>query len=232
MESLHDRFAANGARPDRRTRGAMKRLVLALLAVAIVTAGCASEKVDKTGKPVRDKPVVLTLADHENSTLDVQNWIDEVQRRSGGTIRIRVESGWRGQNPDYDRATIADVRAGRIDIAKIAARSWDEVGVQSFRALVAPMLIDSYALEQRVLTSGLPTQMLQGVNKRDLAGLAVLPGLLRKPLGVSRRTPPAAGLRRRADRDPPGRRRHPDVRGARRQGGRLRPRRPSRSRAA
>jgi TRAP-type C4-dicarboxylate transport system substrate-binding protein len=164
----------------------MKRVVLGLLAAVIVTAGCGSTQLDKTGKPVRDKPVVLTLADHENSTLDVQNWIDEVQRRSGGTIRIRVENGWRGQDSDYDRATIADVRAGRIDIAKIAARSWDEVGVQSFRALVAPMLIDSYTLEQRVLTSTLPAEMLQGVGKQDLAGLAVLPGLLRKPLGISR----------------------------------------------
>ena len=164
----------------------MKRVVLGLLAAVIVTAGCASARVDKTGKPVRDKPVVLTLADHENSTLDVQNWIDEVQRRSGGTIRIRVENGWRGQDSDYDRATIADVRAGRIDIAKIAARSWDEVGVQSFRALVAPMLIDSYTLEQRVLTSGLPIKMLNGVGKQDVTGLAVLPGLLRKPLGISR----------------------------------------------
>ena len=93
----------------------MKRVVLGLLAAVIVTAGCASAKVDKTGKPVRDKPVVLTLADHESSSLDVQNWIDEVQRRSGGTIRIRVENGWRGHDSDYDRATIADVRAGRID---------------------------------------------------------------------------------------------------------------------
>jgi len=71
-------------------------------------------------------------------------------------------------------------------MAKIAARSWDEVGVQSFRALVAPMLVDSYALEQQVLTSDLPAQMIKEVGKQDLVGLAVLPGLLRKPLGVSR----------------------------------------------
>ena len=153
---------------------------------AALTAGCGSAKLDKTGTLVRDKPVVLTLADHENGTLDVQNWIQEVQRRSGGTIRIEFRSGWRAKDLDYDRGTIADVRASRIDMAKIAARSWDEVGVQSFRALVAPMLVDSYALEQQVLTSDLPAQMIKEVGKQDLVGLAVLPGLLRKPLGVSR----------------------------------------------
>jgi TRAP-type C4-dicarboxylate transport system substrate-binding protein len=168
-------------------RGAIKpRSLCLLLTAAAFAVGCGSARLDKTGKPLRDEPVVLTLADHENSELDLQNWINEVQRRSGGTIRIRVDNGWRGKDPDYDRATIADVRAGRIDIAKIAARSWDEVGVSSFRALVAPMLIDSYALEQRVLTSGLPAQMLKGVGNQHLAGLAVLPGLLRKPLGISR----------------------------------------------
>jgi TRAP-type C4-dicarboxylate transport system substrate-binding protein len=165
----------------------MKLTVFGLLATVAVTAGCGgSVKLDRTGKPLRDKPVVLTLADHENGTLDVQNWIREVRRRSGGSIRIEFRSGWRAKDPDYDRGTISDVRAGRIDIAKIAARSWDEVGVQSFRALVAPLLIDSYALEQRVLTSDLPTQMIKGVEKQDLVGLAVLPGFMRKPLGISR----------------------------------------------
>jgi TRAP-type C4-dicarboxylate transport system substrate-binding protein len=180
------------AKPSCRAVGAIRVGALCLLAAAAaVMAGCGSEELDKTGKPVRDKPVVLTLADHENGTLDVQNWIDEVQRRSGGTIRIEFRRGWRANDPGYDRGTIADVRAGRIDIAKIAARSWDAVGVKTFQPLVAPMLIDSYTLEQRVLTSDLPAQMLNGVGKQDLVGLAVLPGFLRKPLGVSRalRTP-------------------------------------------
>ena len=174
--------------PSRRAVGAIKAGALCLLATATaLMAGCGgSEKLDKTGKPVRDKPVVLTLADHENGTLDVQNWIQEVQRRSGGTIRIEFRRGWRANDPDYDRGTIADVRAGRIDIAKIAARSWDEVGVKTFQPLVAPMLIDSYGLEQRVLTSDAPAQMIKGVGKQDLVGLAVLPGFLRKPLGVAR----------------------------------------------
>jgi TRAP-type C4-dicarboxylate transport system substrate-binding protein len=156
-------------------------------AAGALAAGCGgSSKLDKTGKPVHEKPVVLTLADHENSTLDVGNWIREVETRSGGTIRIDVRNQWRQKDPDYDRGTITDVRAGRIDIAKIAARSWDEVGVPSFRALVAPLLVDSYPLERQLLASDVPGAMLKGVSRLDLLGLAVLPGMLRRPLGVSR----------------------------------------------
>jgi TRAP-type C4-dicarboxylate transport system substrate-binding protein len=158
-----------------------------LAAAGALASGCGgTSKLDKTGKPVHEKPVILTLADHENSTLDVGNWIREVEARSGGTIRIDVRNQWRQKDPDYDRGTITDVRAGRIDIAKIAARSWDEVGVPSFRALVAPLLVDSYPLERQLLAGDVPGAMLKGVSRLDLVGLAVMPGMLRKPLGVSR----------------------------------------------
>ena len=158
-----------------------------LLAVA---AGCAGSGTNKAGGS-SEKTVVLTLADHEFGMQDVGRWAHEVERASGGTIRIDDRERWRGNERDYDPGTIADVRSGRVDIAKIAARSWDEVGVTSFRALVAPLLIDSYPLEQHVLASNLPARMLPAVDKLDLVGLAVLPGLLRKPLGVRRilRTP-------------------------------------------
>ena len=100
MKSLYDQFEPNRPNPGRRAGGAMKAGALCLLAtVAALTAGCGSAKLDKTGTPVRDKPVVLTLADHENGTLDVQNWIHEVQRRSGGTIRIEFRQRLARERP-------------------------------------------------------------------------------------------------------------------------------------
>ena len=203
MGSLQNQFET--PTPSRRAVGAIKAGALCLLATATaLMAGCGgSEKLDKTGKPVRDKPVVLTLADHENGTLDVQNWIQEVQRRSGGTIRIEFRRGWRANDPDYDRGTIADVRAGRIDIAKIAARSWDEVGVKTFQPLVAPMLIDSYATraagaDQR--RAGPDDQGSRQTGSRRARRAARVPAQAARRLA---RTPRAAGLRGCADRDPP-----------------------------
>ena len=54
------------------------------------------------------------------------------------------------------------------------------------RALHAPLLIDSYALQQRVVQGPLVTDMLEGLGPLGLAGLGVLPGPMRKPLGVAR----------------------------------------------
>ena len=55
----------------------------------------------------------------------------------------------------------------------------------SFDALHAPLLIDSYPLQRKVLESPLVPAMLDGLDKLDLVGIGMLPGPLRKPLGVS-----------------------------------------------
>jgi TRAP-type C4-dicarboxylate transport system substrate-binding protein len=160
--------------------------VVGLVVVALATAACSGSGVDKAGGTRTRQPVVLTLADHEEGPEDVQFWIEEVQRRSGGSLRIQVANNWRVQEVAYDKGTIADVQAGKVQLAKVAARAYDTVGVDSFQALLAPFLIDNQTLERRVLESQLPGQMLASTSKLGLVGLAVLPTDLRKPLGLSR----------------------------------------------
>lgn len=160
--------------------------LLAALAVMLTAAACSGSGVDKAGGTRTQQPVVLTLADHEENPNEVQFWIDEVQRRSGGSLRIQVTNRWRDQEFAYDKATIADVQSGKVALAKVNARAYDTVGVTSFQALVAPFLIDNHTLERRVLESDLMGEMLAGTNKLGLVGLAVLPAQLRKPVGVSR----------------------------------------------
>jgi TRAP-type C4-dicarboxylate transport system substrate-binding protein len=160
--------------------------VVGLLAIALATSACAGSGVDKAGGTRSKQPVVLTLANHEDAPEDLQYWIEEVQRRSGGSLSIQVTNRWRNQEIDYDKATIADVQGGKVQLAKVAARTYDTVGVDSFQALLAPLLIDNQTLERRVLESQLASQMLAGTNELGLVGLAVLPTDLRKPLGLSR----------------------------------------------
>lgn len=160
--------------------------LLAALAVMLTAAACSGPGVDKAGGTRTEQPVVLTLANHERGPEDVMYWIEEVQRRSGGSLRIQVQNQWRDQEFAYDKGTIADVQAGRVQLAKVAARAYDTVGVHSFQALLAPFLIDNQTLERRVLESQLASQVLAGTGKLGLVGLAVLPTRLRKPLGLTR----------------------------------------------
>jgi TRAP-type C4-dicarboxylate transport system substrate-binding protein len=87
-------------------------------------------------------------------------WIEEVERRSGGSLRIQVQNQWRDQEVAYDKETIADVQAGKVQLVKVAARAYDTVVITSFQALLALLLIDNQALERRVLESELAGRML------------------------------------------------------------------------
>jgi len=161
------------------------RLVV-LLAVMAVLAGCGSSGFDKAGDSQARHPVVLTLANVNGSTGELDGLTNNVWRLSHGTMRIDIKYRWRYGQVKPETGLIGDVRAGKADLGVVGSRAWDSVGVNGFRALGAPLLIDSYALQERVLRSPMTGQMLGGLRPLGLAGIGVLPGPLRKPLGIIR----------------------------------------------
>ena len=171
---------------------------VALLAVMAVLAGCTGPGVDKAGGTRARQPVVLTLANFIGQSAELDGFAGEVRRLSAGTMRIDIRSRWRRGQVDSENGLIGDVGAGKADLGVAGSRAWDSAGVSSFRALSAPLLITSYALQGRVLRSPVTGQMLRGLRPLGLAGIGVLPGPLRKPLGIARpllRPSDYAGLR-------------------------------------
>lgn len=159
-------------------------VVAATMAAA---AGCGgSGEVDRAGVTARPKPVELMLANHEGGAKNASAWAAAVERLSGGSIQVRIANSWREGESEYDQATLRDVRGGKVPLAIVAARAYDEVGVTSFQPLVAPMLIDSRDLESRVLRSDVGRQALAGTEKLGVVGLALLPTELRRPVGIMR----------------------------------------------
>jgi TRAP-type C4-dicarboxylate transport system substrate-binding protein len=161
---------------------------LLVVLVALLGAACTDSGSDKAGGTTARAAVVLTLAntDPDPTNLDSPDFVAAVERISGHSIRIDVEFG-RGAGESVETAeerAVDDVRAGKVDLAVIPARVWDRVGVTSFRALLAPFLVDSLAFEQHVLTSPVADRMLEGVEALGVVGIAVLPGELRYPLGI------------------------------------------------
>jgi TRAP-type transport system periplasmic protein len=160
--------------------------VAALAGLVLALTACSGSSGDKAGGVEDREPVVLELA---SFTSDIQPplqvFADEVARRSDGTMRIEFKPEWRAGDPDAERGTIEDVKAGKVDMAWVGARVFDRLGVRSFQALLAPFLVDSYELESRVFESGLPAGMLEGVEELGVVGIGVLPGPIRRLLGVS-----------------------------------------------
>ena len=151
----------------------------------LLVSGCGSATNKATGARSAE-PLVLTLANPNAGDADVGEWMEAVERLSHGSVRIELRAGWRVDEVQAERGTLSDVRAGRVDLAKIPARAWDTLGVNSFRALQAPLLVDSLELERRVVTGPVGARMLAGVRAAGVEPVGLLPGPLRWPLGVSR----------------------------------------------
>ena len=66
------------------------------------------------------------------------------------------------------------------------SRAFDVAGVTSFQPLGAPFLIDSPELQSRVLKSELASQALAGTERIGMIGLGLMPGDLRRPVGLTR----------------------------------------------
>ena len=167
-----------------------------ILCVILFTGACRGSSSDRAGG-AQHPVTTLSMANGNSTSTELVPFADEVERLSGGRLRIRFENAWRHGRPDYEQALIQDVRTGKVPLGWVGSRAWDSVGVVSFDALHAPLLLDSYALERDVVESALAGEMLKGVGPLGLVGIGVLPGPLRKPLAPRPLLTPTAfkGLR-------------------------------------
>src|SRR5829696_1409105 len=175
-----------------------------VVAVALGTNACDSSESDRAGGERRAEPPAgrastLTLA-NVNSEPDVlQRFAEKVEDLSGGTLRIRFENNWgQGRDGNAEVNLIRDVKAGKADLGWAGSRAFDLVGDRAFGPLHAPMMIDSYALELKVLEDeGVVRPMLASLEPLGLEGVGVLPGPLRRPLATRRLVAPAdwSGMR-------------------------------------
>jgi TRAP-type C4-dicarboxylate transport system substrate-binding protein len=178
----HGGVAQGYGRPD---------LAAFLVAAGLVVAGvgCAGSHADKAGGSRPAKPVVLTLAAHDDDEA-YATFVAAVGRLSHGSIRIRIAEGWGNTGDrrelDYERRLVGAVRAGKEELGIVGVRVWDTLGVDSFQALVSPFLIDSLDLERRAIESPEATPAMATIGRAGVVGIALLPGRLRRPLGITR----------------------------------------------
>jgi TRAP-type C4-dicarboxylate transport system substrate-binding protein len=117
---------------------------------------------------------------------DELNFADSVKKLSAGGIDVTVTGGWRPTDVDSEAGLVNDVVGGKFDLGVIAARGFDTAGVSSFVGLQAPMLIDSYDLETKVLATDWATKLLDGPRSIGIVGVGYVQGELRQALGITR----------------------------------------------
>jgi TRAP-type C4-dicarboxylate transport system substrate-binding protein len=156
----------------------------AITAAALLIAGCQTGTGTKAGG--NPAPVTLKVAEINADAKQFDNFVAQVTRRSHDTVHITVDTDWHPSKTDStaDQELISKVASGDYDLGLVGTRAFAEVGDNSFAALTAPMLIDSYALQQAVVDSTMPARMLKTLAPLKVTGLALWGGPLRRPIGV------------------------------------------------
>jgi TRAP-type transport system periplasmic protein len=158
--------------------------VVLAAALAVAAAGCGQGNLDKAGGAV-PKPVILTLANDSSDLSGPQPFATAVRELSHGALQIKIEvPSARLGDLNSETPLVRDVQAGRAQLGITGTQAFDTVG--SFQALQAPFLINSYALQRKVLGSDLSQQMLAPLKPMGLVGLGLLPGVFARPYGITR----------------------------------------------
>src|SRR5215471_17931965 len=168
----------------RKTRGVRRAAAVVLVALAL--AGCDAQAGNKAGGP--GKPVMLQIAtDYGTPGFMPQvdpYLVNRAAKLSAGNVQIDMAYHVGEDTPGGEQQVVRDVAAGKYDLGVVGTRVFDTLGIDSFQALTAPMLIDSYPLERAVIGSGIPAQMMRSLGTLHVTGLGILADGLRKPIAV------------------------------------------------
>jgi TRAP-type C4-dicarboxylate transport system substrate-binding protein len=158
----------------------------AAVLVVLGLAGCGALAGSKAGGP--GTPVVLRMATANGEPGFMPQvdpyLVNRAAKLSAGNVQIDMAYHVGENVPGGEQQVVRDVAAGKYDLGVVGTRVFDTLGVNSFQALTAPMLIDSYPLERAVIGSGIPAQMMRSLDTLHVTGLGVLADGLRKPIAA------------------------------------------------
>ena len=158
----------------------MFRSLLVVTAIAAVAAaGCDGSDSNKLGATKRTEAKVLVVANGSSGPPgELEYFSKALTRVSEGRLRVEFRNEWRYGEANTELKLLRDVAAGKADMGWVGSRSLSPLGLPEFDALQAPLLIDSYALEERVVGSDVVRDMLGRVDSLGVEPVGLLPGSL------------------------------------------------------
>ena len=144
--------------------------------VALAASGCEGSDSNKLGATKRTEAKVLSMAIATGPLLGLEQFAEAVGRSSGGRLRIEYRNEWRRGEADAELALVGDVAHGKADLGSVPSRAMSPLGIPVFDALQAPLLIDSYELEERVVRSDVVRDMASRMESLGVEPVGVLPG--------------------------------------------------------
>lgn len=168
-----------------RTAGIAPAVLVGCLLVAGLT-GCTTSG-SKAGP---DRPAtVLRLATPEQRgapyTEDVERFAMLAHELTDGGVRIAIDYEVVDWTQLSEQKIVRMTQEGRTDLALVSPRVFDTVGIDGFRALQTPILIDTPELAASVAHDEVAADMLQGLSEHGLIGLGLVYEGLRRTLALN-----------------------------------------------
>ena len=136
------------------------------------------------------RPLVLRLANMyltRANVPEIEWFAADVLESSGGAVRIKIVDGWtHRRDRDEEASVVAALSRGTVDLGWVGARVFGTLGVTALDPLQAPLLFRDYSAEAAVSAGDLLAGVLEPLGGIGLSGLAVVPGEMRKPFGLTR----------------------------------------------
>jgi TRAP-type transport system periplasmic protein len=165
-----------------------RRCTSALLAIAV--AGCGPGAGVGAGEGAEDPtraagPTSLRIAHIDGGTdLDpgVAWFAEQVAEVSDGALTVEVWTECCDTDADVEERLVEAVRDGEFELGWVGTRVFEQLDVAELTPLGAPLLLDSYAAQQAVLSDDVAAEMLAALDATGVQGLALVPGPLRHPI--------------------------------------------------
>jgi TRAP-type C4-dicarboxylate transport system substrate-binding protein len=160
-----------------------------VIGLSAALAACGGAAPAQSGPPTKVGPIPQTLKATLLTAIgpDLElDFADSLKKLSAGAIDVTVTGDWRPDDLNNEADLVNEVASGKAELGYIGARGFDTAGVNSFAGLQAPMLIDSFDLEAKVLATDWAKKLLDGPRSIGVVGLGYVQGELRQPLGITR----------------------------------------------
>jgi TRAP-type transport system periplasmic protein len=166
------------------TASKFQQTTASILVAAVL--GIGGHSVAQATEPLA-QPTVVRLGVSPGWEWLVEPWVNSVATSSDGAVQVDIDFEWQDAHAgvDVERDIVEAVASGELDLGFLGTRGFSDLGAPSFGALTAPMLVDSYQLQQAVMDSDIPDRLLSTLDEVEVTGLALSAGPLRRPLGVT-----------------------------------------------
>jgi hypothetical protein len=118
---------------------------------------------------------------------ELASFFSNVERLGAGRLRLVFVNGWASRaDRDEERTVLEDLARGIADLGWVGARAIGTVlGIRSLEPLLAPLLFPSEEAVRRFMAAAPLGPLLEPLRAAGIEGLALLPGGMRRPFGIT-----------------------------------------------